>query len=83
MRREDCEVLTCRRFVAGLNDYLDDDLDGAIRGEFDRHASGCPRCRIIAETTRKTIELYRTFLPGEVPTAVEARLFTAIRTKMP
>jgi len=73
-------VLTCRCFVAGLNDFLDGGLDAANQAQFDRHASDCVRCRIVWETTRKTIELYRTFPAGMVPPALERRLMEAIRT---
>jgi anti-sigma factor RsiW len=74
-------VLTCRRFVAGLSDFLDGTLDAATRARFDHHVADCPRCRIVSETTRKTVELYKTFLPCEVPLALESRLMAAIRTR--
>jgi anti-sigma factor RsiW len=74
-------VITCKRFVAGLSDYLDDALDAAMRARFDRHAAECPRCRIVSTTTRQTVELYRTFPPGEVSLALETRLMAAIRTR--
>jgi anti-sigma factor RsiW len=74
-------MLTCSRFVAGLNDYLDDSVDAAIRARFDHHIEVCPRCRIVAETTRKTIALYKVTLPYEVPPALEARLMAAIRSR--
>jgi predicted anti-sigma-YlaC factor YlaD len=74
-------VLTCRCFVAGLNDFLDGALDGATRARFDHHVADCPRCRIVCETTRKTVELYKTFLPCEVPLALESRVIAAIRAR--
>ena len=67
--------------MAGLNDYLDDTLDAAIRARFDRHVADCPRCRIVSETTRKTIALYKVFLPCAVPLALESRVMAAIRTR--
>jgi anti-sigma factor RsiW len=73
-------VLTCSRFVAGLNEYLDDGLEAAIRAQFDRHAASCRRCRIVSETTRKTVELYRYFPPGEVPLALQLRVRAAVRS---
>jgi len=74
-------MLTCRQFVSGLNDYLDGPLDAASRARFDRHVGACPRCRIVCDTTRKTIQLYKTCLPGGVPPALEARLMAAIRAR--
>jgi anti-sigma factor RsiW len=75
-------MLTCSHFVAGLNEYLDNELDTAARVRLDRHAGNCPRCRIVLETTRKTIELYKTFLPCRFSPALESRLMDALRTRM-
>jgi hypothetical protein len=36
---------------------------------------------IVAETTRKTIALYKMAVPYEVPPALEARLMAAIRSR--
>jgi hypothetical protein len=55
--------------------------DIANRSRFDRHAADCPRCPIVAETTRKTVELYKRFHPCEVPAAREARVLAAIRAR--
>jgi anti-sigma factor RsiW len=74
-------VITCKAFVAGVGDYLDGALDTGIRAGFDRHAADCPRCRIVAETTRKTVELYKRFHLCEVPPALEARVLAAIRAR--
>jgi anti-sigma factor RsiW len=71
-------VVTCRHFVAGLSDYLDGVLDAAVRTRFDRHIADCPRCRIVSETTRKTIQLYKAFGPSTVPPALESRVLAAI-----
>ena len=71
--------IPCRRFIAGLNDYLDDALDTAVRTLFDRHTAECRRCRIVSETTRKTLELYRMFPPPGIPPALESRLLAAIQ----
>jgi len=74
-------VLTCSRFVAGLNDYLDDALDARVRSRFERHVAHCARCRIVSETTRKTVELYRLFDACDVPPALESRLMAALRDR--
>lgn len=71
-------MVTCRRFVAGLSDYLDGVLDTAVRAGFDRHIADCPRCRIVSETTRKTIQLYKAFGVSTVPPALESRVLAAI-----
>lgn len=76
-------MLTCRHFVAGLSEYLDDAQDAATRRRFDMHLESCPRCRIVCDTTRKTVDLYRMLQPAAVSPALESRLMEAIRSRVP
>ena len=75
-------MLTCRQFADSLGDYLDEALQAAAVAVLEQHMQECPRCRIIWETTRKTMELYkkRQLLP--VPIETEKRLLAAIQMKM-
>ena len=73
--------LTCKHFVAELNDYLDDAMDAVMRATFDQHVLVCRRCRILSETTRKTVALYKGLLPHQVPLALESRVMAAIRSR--
>jgi len=72
-------VLSCKHFVAGLSDYLDGALSNTVRAEFDRHAAVCARCRIVFDTTRKTVELYKQFLPCAVTPSLDSRVMAALR----
>jgi uncharacterized membrane protein len=51
------------------------------RARFDHHVEDCSWCRIVSETTRKTIELFKTFLPCRVSLALESRVLAAIRKR--
>jgi hypothetical protein len=74
-------VFTCRQFTASLGDYLDEALQVPVREELDRHVRECSRCRVIWETTRKTVELYKNAPICPVPVEVELRLMAAIQMK--
>jgi hypothetical protein len=74
-------MLTCRQFAAELGDYLDDTLESAARAGCDLHMEECRRCRIIAQTTRKTLQLYKLIPLVPVPPEVEMRLLAAIQVK--
>jgi len=67
----------CRDFVTALVDYLDGSLPLLRRSEFDLHLERCARCRILHDTTRRTIELYKREKCC-VPLEVESRLMTAL-----
>ena len=75
-------MLTCRDFLAELSDYLDERIDAELRAKLERHITECPNCWVIADTTKKTIQIYRGMEPCPIPEEVESRLMTALEKKM-
>jgi len=61
--------LPCYEVSDFLMAYLDGDLDGARRAEFDRHLQACPPCREYLRTYEQTVRLSRMAFadPGPVP----------------
>ena len=49
--------MTCRDFIAFLDDYLADRLPLESRGAFDAHLRCCVDCRNYLDSYRKTVEL--------------------------
>ncbi len=52
---------TCQELKAQLSDYIDGELDAEVCTELERHLAGCDNCRIVVDTLRKTILLYRDY----------------------
>ena len=75
-------MLTCKDFLRELSDYLDASLDALLRAKLEEHISECPNCWVIADTTRKTIQIYRGMDPYPVPADVQERLMAALERKM-
>ena len=75
-------MLTCKDFLRELSDYLDESLDAEIRAKLEQHITECPNCWVIADTTRKTIQIYKGMEPYAVPSDVQSRLMTALERKM-
>ena len=75
-------LLTCKDFMRELSDYLDESLDADIRANIEKHISECPNCWVIADTTRKTIRIYKGMDPQPLPADVESRLMSALEKKM-
>jgi len=73
--------MTCAQFLEELNDYLDDETDGAMRAELERHLGKCPGCRVIWDTTRKTVQVFKGLEPYPIPAHLESRLLEAIARK--
>ena len=75
-------MLTCRDFLAELSDYLDERVDAEARAKLERHIAECPNCWVIADTTKKTIQIYKGMDPYPIPQDVESRLMKALEKKM-
>lgn len=75
-------LLTCKDFLHELSEYLDESLDAEIRAKLEKHITECPNCWVIADTTRKTIQIYKGMEPYPVPADVQSRLMAALEKKM-
>ena len=75
-------MLTCKDFLHELSDYLDETLDADVRAKLEQHITECPNCWVIADTTRKTIKIYKGMESYQVPPDVESRLMAALEKKM-
>ncbi|MBN1218164.1 MAG: zf-HC2 domain-containing protein [Anaerolineae bacterium] len=69
---------TCQALLSQLDDYLDGELEAALCAEIEQHLAGCDDCRVLADTTRKTITLYRQHRRVELPTGMMDRLRQAL-----
>ena len=75
-------MLTCKDFLNELSDYLDECIDAEVRTKLEEHITECPNCWVIADTTRKTIQIYKGMEPYPIPADVESRLMKALESKI-
>jgi anti-sigma factor (TIGR02949 family) len=75
-------LLTCKDFLQELSEYLDENLDAELRAKLEKHITECPNCWVIADTTRKTIKIYKGMEQYSIPAEVESRLMKALEKKM-
>jgi anti-sigma factor RsiW len=73
--------VTCTEFIALLDDLIDGEISAAVRAEMQAHLRGCEHCEVTLNTTRKTIEIYRSNQLYELPTGVRDRLHAAIMAR--
>jgi anti-sigma factor (TIGR02949 family) len=66
--------LTCRKVIQQLSEFLDGELDPGLAEQLSRHLEHCEDCKLVVDTTRKTIEIYCNTEPMELPPAVRERL---------
>lgn len=50
-------MLSCADFLAEFGDYLDQVASPEVRAHLEEHLRECKTCRVIVDTTRKTIQI--------------------------
>ena len=75
-------MLTCKEFLTDLSDFLDEDIEPALRAQLDKHLTECSNCWVVVDTCKKTMRVYKGMEPQSIPNEVEARLMDALRRKM-
>ncbi|HVA95957.1 MAG TPA: anti-sigma factor [Candidatus Dormibacteraeota bacterium] len=70
--------MNCKKVILELTSYLDGALDSSVRLELEQHLSQCTDCRMVVDTTRKTIQIFCNSEPVPLPEDVRKRLHTAL-----
>ncbi|PKN93135.1 MAG: hypothetical protein CVU44_11960 [Chloroflexi bacterium HGW-Chloroflexi-6] len=70
----------CEDILATLADYLEGDLPENLCAELESHLRSCENCRVVVDTTSKTIYLYQNVgREVSVPDGARARLFQCLK----
>ena len=69
----------CVHLLGSLSEYIDGDLNPELCQEIEKHLEGCEDCRVVLNTTRRTIDLVhapaeKTDLPEDVRQRIFKRL---------
>ena len=70
--------MTCSEFLALLDDMIDTTELGA---DLKEHLKCCEHCEVTLNTTRKTIEIYRSHQIYDMPSGLRERLHAAIMAR--
>ena len=73
--------MNCKEVAQWLSEYLDGELDARLAQTLEQHLGGCRDCRIIVDTTRKTVEILCNSEPLPLPPPVHERLMKALAAK--
>jgi anti-sigma factor RsiW len=73
--------VTCKQFLSLLDDLIDGCVAAETRVELEQHLKACEHCEVIFNTTRKTIQIYRSHEIYELPTGLRDRLHAAIMAR--
>lgn len=75
-------MVSCHEVLMQLSNYLDDDVDPALRKEIEDHLRNCQRCAVLADTTRKTIFIVGDERVFTVPMGYSERLHKVLDEKL-
>ncbi len=74
--------MQCDDILRMLNDYFDEEIDPAVCETLRRHMDDCEACRVVVDTTDRTIRLVRDSLTvHEIPIPFRKRLHDTIRAR--
>ena len=74
--------MKCKDVILELSNYLDGELEPSLLAEVKRHMEHCEDCRLVVDTTRKTIQLYCNAEPAPLPDDVRDRLHKALEKRL-
>jgi Putative zinc-finger len=67
-------VVNCEQVWREVSDYLDGEMDAALRSAMEQHIRGCKRCTALLEGTRNVIQLYGDERMLQAPLGFSSRL---------
>ncbi len=74
-RMTDHNHVDCDALLSSLSSYIDGDLAPELCREIEKHLEGCDDCRVVLNTTKRTIDLVRDGEVQPLPQDVRERLF--------
>jgi predicted anti-sigma-YlaC factor YlaD len=64
--------------VKELSNYLDEALDSSLKASIEKHLEHCDDCRVVVDTTKKTIQIFCNSEPAPLPEDTRLRLRDAL-----
>ncbi len=68
----------CQQLLAQLSEYVEGEAGQEICRVIEHHLEECGNCRIVVDTLRRTIALYREYGAEPLPEGVQSRLYTIL-----
>ena len=74
--------MKCKRILTDLQEYFEDGIDPDLRADIEKHLMKCNDCRVVVDTTRKTIDIFCNSEPAPIPEDARHRLYEALQKKI-
>ena len=73
------QEISCEELLQYLSDYIDNNLDEELTAVAQHHLATCQNCRVVLDSTKKTIFLYREQGRRAIPARRRQRLFNQLQ----
>ena len=74
--------MKCKDLIREISDYLDGALEPEVLKELERHLQHCDDCRLVVDTTRKTIQVFCNSEPAPLDDNTRERLHKALELRL-
>jgi mycothiol system anti-sigma-R factor len=72
----------CSHLLHDISDYLDGEASAAVCAELEKHLAECENCRVVVNTTQKTIDLVRELPQPGMPHHLRQRLVAQVQLEI-
>jgi predicted anti-sigma-YlaC factor YlaD len=70
--------VNCKSIVKELSNYLEEGLEPSLKSSIEKHLENCEDCRIVVDTTKKTVQIFCNSEPAPLPEDTRQRLSDAL-----
>jgi len=74
--------LNCRHLILEVSNYIDGEVDAALRQEIEEHLKDCPDCMVVVIQMKLTVEIFCDNQVVELPQDVRSRLHEALQRRI-
>ncbi|MBI2817493.1 MAG: zf-HC2 domain-containing protein [Acidobacteria bacterium] len=75
-------MIRCEDILREVSELLDDEITAEMRIQIETHLCACRHCKVLVDTTRKTLTLVSSYTVLELPEGVSARLLDRLAKHM-
>jgi anti-sigma factor RsiW len=73
--------MNCQQFLKAIHEYVDGEIDPSLCEQVEEHLADCKPCRVVVDTIRKTITLYKGEEVYEMPIPFKRKLHETLRAQ--
>ena len=70
--------MNCKSIVKELSNYLEEALEPSLKSSIEKHLENCEDCRMVVDTTKKTVQIFCNSEPAPLPEDTRQRLRDAL-----